>query len=242
MLEAAALKSFLSRPDACRRDKLLALLVADDISPKTVQSLKANGVALGLREITRWNVSDELRRSGGCAIRVSEGWEITHSGLERLGNLHILIRPPGVMRVITGLRKHLASVADPERERFLAEAVSCLEAGQFRAAIVLAWVGAAWVLQKHVFDKHLSAFNTEAVRRDSSFRPIKIMDDFGKTKEHDFLQIVAALSIVGKNVKQQLEHGLTLRNGCGHPNSMVIGENTAASHVEILMANVFDVF
>ncbi len=34
----------------------------------------------------------------------------------------------------------------------------------------------------------------------------------------------------------------TRRNGCGHPNSLKIGANTAAHHIEILLLNVFQKF
>ena len=32
------------------------------------------------------------------------------------------------------------------------------------------------------------------------------------------------------------------RNGCSHPNSLKIGANTAAHHIEILLLNVFQKF
>ena len=58
-------------------------------------------------------------------------------------------------------------------------------------------------------------------------------------KEYDFLQVLAALSIIGKNVKDELEQCLKLRNSCGHPNSLKIGEHKVASHIEILILNVY---
>jgi hypothetical protein len=38
--------------------------------------------------------------------------------------------------------------------------------------------------------------------------------------EHDFLDVLAALSIIGKNVKDELQKALKLRNGCGHPTAL----------------------
>ncbi len=57
--------------------------------------------------------------------------------------------------------------------------------------------------------------------------------------EYDFLQIVEAISMIGKNVKQELEKQLKLRNACGHPNSLKVSENIAAAHLELLILNVF---
>jgi hypothetical protein len=60
--------------------------------------------------------------------------------------------------------------------------------------------------------------------------------------ERDFLDRIAALSIIGKNVKQELEKCLERRNGCGHPNSRRLGQNTVAHHIEVLLLNVFEKF
>ncbi len=68
------------------------------------------------------------------------------------------------------------------------------------------------------------------------------MDDLGRMKESDFLERIATIGMVGRNVKTQLVVGLNLRNGCGHPNSLKVGANTVAAHIEMLLLNVFDKF
>jgi hypothetical protein len=88
----------------------------------------------------------------------------------------------------------------------------------------------------------LREFNKEASRIDAKWKPARTADDLGRMKEHDFLDRIAALSIIGKNVRQELEKCLSLRNGCGHPNSLKLGPNAVANHVEILLLNVFKVF
>src|SRR5262249_27285499 len=109
----------------------------------------------------------------------------------------------------------------------------------FRAAIVLSWVGALAVLYDHVVAKHLSAFNGEALRRDTKWKAAKTADDLSRLKEYDFLQILAAISVIGNNVKTELEGCLTLRNGAGHPNSLRVAEHRVNSHIETLVLNVF---
>lgn len=98
------------------------------------------------------------------------------------------------------------------------------------------------VLYDHVVANHLSAFNMEATRRDAKWRTARTADDLAHMKEHDFLQVLEFISVIGKSVKGELESCLKLRNGCGHPNSLQIAENRVAGHIETLVLNVFSVF
>jgi hypothetical protein len=93
-----------------------------------------------------------------------------------------------------------------------------------------------------VISRKLSEFNVEAKKKDPKWKLASSRDDLAKLKEHDFLQICHAISIIGKSVKDELETCLKLRNGCGHPNSLKIGELKVSAHVESLMKNVFLVF
>jgi hypothetical protein len=136
----------------------------------------------------------------------------------------------------------MTTVADPQTKEFLDEAVRCFEVGLYRAAVVLTWVGAVAVLQDHVVKMRLTDFNAEAARRDKKWRAAKTRDDLSRLKEAEFLHILEAISVIGKSVKHELEVCLKLRNGCGHPNSLKIGEAKAASHLETLLQNVFAVF
>ena len=61
-------------------------------------------------------------------------------------------------------------------------------------------------------------------------------------REANFLVVLEAISVLGKNVKQELDICLQLRNSCGHPNSLQIGENKVFVHIEMLILNVFSKF
>ena len=98
------------------------------------------------------------------------------------------------------------------------------------------------VLYDQVVKSHLAAFNAEATKRDVRWKVAKTADDLARMKEHEFLQVLAAISVLGKNVKDELEGCLKLRNGCGHPNTLTVGESKAAAHVETLIQNVFAKF
>lgn len=98
------------------------------------------------------------------------------------------------------------------------------------------------MLQDHVLNHSLAAFNAEARRRDAKWRDAKTRDDLSKLREAEFLNILEAISVLGKSVKQELEVCLKLRNGCGHPNSLKVGETRVAAHLETLLQNVFSRF
>jgi len=101
------------------------------------------------------------------------------------------------------------------------------------------------LLQDQVMAKHLMNFNAEAKRREPNWKAAKTKDDLSRMKESDFLDIVGSppISLVGKNVKEELKNNcLQLRNGCGHPNSLKIGENRVAAHLEVLVLNIFTRF
>ena len=142
----------------------------------------------------------------------------------------------------TALRALLPKIKDNKTRGFLDEAVACAELSLSRAAIVLSWVGAVSVLYDHVVSKHLAAFNSEAIRRDPKWRPAKTADDLSRMKDYEFLQVLEAISVIGKNTKHELEMCLKLRNACGHPSSLKVGPNKVAAHVEMLALNVFCVF
>jgi hypothetical protein len=57
--------------------------------------------------------------------------------------------------------------------------------------------------------------------------------------EHEFLQVLGGISLLHKNVRQELEGCLKLRNSAGHPTPLQIGPNKVAAHVETLLLNVF---
>ena len=142
----------------------------------------------------------------------------------------------------TDLRGLLPKVKDEATRLFVEEAVQCYELELYRSAVVMAWLAAVHVLKYEVHQRHLAAFNAEAARVDAKWKPAKTTDDIGRMNEADFLDRLTAISLIGKNVKEELQKCLKLRNGCGHPSTLRIGPNAVASHIEILLLNVFHPF
>ena len=108
--------------------------------------------------------------------------------------------------------------------------------------MVLSWVGAVAVLHDHVISKKLGDFNAEALRRWPKWKAATTGDELAVMKEADFLQVLQAISVIGKNIREELEACLKYRNACGHPSSLKIVETRVVAHVETLMANVFESF
>lgn len=242
MFDHDAAKELLARDDLVNLDKLLICLAIEPVTPKMVGDVKTLAVSVGLRAVARWNVSAYFLKAKTLAIRTPGGWELTAAGKTHVANVVGPLVPSVSALVVSGLRKQLPSIQTLVTRAFVDEAVKCLEAKLYRSAIVTSWVGAISVLYDAVIRAHLTAFNAEAFKRDSKWRSAKSADDLSRMKEFDFLQILPTLSLLGKNVKDELEVCLKLRNGCGHPNSLVVGEHKASAHVETLIQNVFAKF
>jgi hypothetical protein len=221
--------------------KLLLCLAVGD-GPKQVAEVREIAARVGLPAAKSWNVSQFFAGSKGKAINTPSGWELSITGRAAVEALAgpLLASPPA--KAAVSLRAQLASIPSNDTRAFVEQAISCFEHKLYRAAVVLSWVGAVSLLYDHVVANELSAFNAEATKRNSKWKPAKNPDGLARMEEHEFLQIIEALSVIGKNVKHELEGCLKLRNGCGHPNSLQIAEHRVSSHIEILTLNVFAKF
>lgn len=240
MLTTDELKTWLHRK-LSHRDKLLLILSSFE-QPCQIRDIAERGRQAGLKIPTTWNPSSSLGRTGGLAIRTPDGWEITEAGKQHLQNIGVTRLSPAAVQVASDLRGLLLKVKDTVLRDFVEEAVKCYEAKLYRSAVVMSWLAAVHVLHRHVYRTCLAAFNAEAQRVDSRWRPARTPDDLARMKESDFLDRLVALSVLGKNVKDELRVCLDLRNACGHPNSIRVGPNAVARHIEMLLSNVFAVF
>lgn len=241
MLEPNDLKQWLHK-DISRLDKLL-LILASFNSAVQLSDVRDRALSAGFRIPSKWNPSQILGACKGKAVRAPDGWELTDTGKLHLRNLGLSKISPAAMQVAVDLRGHLDAIIDEQTRDFVEEAIKCHEAELYRSAIVMSWLGAMDVLHKHVHAHHLTSFNTEAARvMGKKWKVAKTTDDLGKMGESDFLDRIEGLSIIGKNAKAQLKAALDLRNGCGHPNSLRVGGNKSAAHMETLLQNVFNKF
>ncbi|TXN42631.1 hypothetical protein [Methylobacterium sp. WL7] len=240
MLSPDDLKLVLQRDGLSRADKVL-LVIASLGQPVKNPAIVAQAQEAGCNMKT-WNIADVLTKARDTTLRLPGGYEVSEKGHARLEELGVSKLPTAAAKVAQDLRKHLASIKDDTTRAFVAEAIQCHEAALYRSAIVMSWLAAVGVMHNEVVTNHLAAFNTEAKKVDGKWKIAVTTDDLGRMKENDFLDRIAAVGMVGKNVKAQLAAGLNLRNGCGHPNSLKVGANAVAAHIEMLLLNVFDKF
>ena len=228
----------LANPKLTRGQVLL--LVLNSLQPKhaKVSEIVSAGSKLGRTELKKWNVSQILLDQKPKCVRVASGWYISAEGVQYLASTGLIPKSP-LLVAQESLRGLLPKINKADVATFVEEVIGALEAKLLRSSVVMSWVGAVAILRDEIFNNRLADFNTELLRRDPKAKQIRTLDDFGYVKEYDFLQILSAISFFGKNVKQSLEKALDLRNGCGHPNSLVIAELTVASHIEILILNVY---
>jgi len=246
LLKESELKDALHKKHLSRRDSVLLVLSVDCDNPKNGLRVRSLARAAGLPEIYQWNISDILAKAKPYAVKLPDGWILTSHGRAHVESLGVIPKKKGpqAIRTATQLRDLLSGMPSKQTAAFLEEAIDCFEAGRYRACVVLSWVGAISLLYDCVVQHHLAAFNTEAQARDSKWKAAKTKDDLARMKESEFLDIVGTppLSVIGKSVKEELKNCLQLRNGCGHPNSLVVGESRVASHLETLILNVFQPF
>ena len=231
--------NLLSRIDISKKDIILIILFYNNNLPKSVAEIKKIGSEHGKHEIKKWNISDLLLKSKPLVVRLDEGWCLTDKGKEKIANDGYINYSP-LKQHEKILRSYLENVKSDEVKKFLDESITCLEYKLLRSAVVLSWVGAISILQDRILHNHLKDFNIEYNKRFPKKKIIKVKDDFSLIKEYDFLQIISSISVISKNLKQQLEQCLNLRNSCGHPNSLEIGEHMVQNHLEILIKNIYD--
>jgi len=186
------------------------------------------------------NFSALLSQAHDKAFRSPDGWELTGNGRAHVNGLAAeAISSSPAAKEAQSLRTLVPKLKDATMQAFLTEAIVCAEQSLFRAAVVLSWVGAVGLLYDFVLSQHLAAFNVAAASRNLKWKPAKTVDDLSAMKESTFLETLQAISVIGKNVKQELDECLRLRNGCGHPNSLKVGANKVAAHLETLALNVY---
>jgi hypothetical protein len=235
------LKDWLHRPELSQTLKALITLSTFD-TPVPLKSMLDRAEEAGFKRRNWSNPSASLSRATGLAIHTANGWEITRAGRQYLVNEGMVEASQGVINVAIELRKVLSALKNPETAEFLGEAIRCYEMNLFRSSVVMSWLAAVYVLQRHVVATCLENFNADMSRVDTRWRAARTTDDLGRLGEANFLDALARIGVLGKNVKEALKQCLDRRNACGHPNSFKLGPNMVAAHIETLLQNVLSKF
>ncbi len=238
MVSLTEIKDIVHEENLSHQERLLICIAHKD-RPQSNAEIRKTAENVGLNNSILKNINAYLKKSKGLVIKTTSGWELTSNGWKKVEALTGKKRNEIKSKVAYDLRKHLSKLTNPDTKKFVEDAINCYESNYYRAAVVLSWVGAVSVLYDFIISHKLSDFNNEALRRDCKWRNAKSADDLSRMKEYDFLQILVSTSVIGKNVKNELEICLKLRNGCGHPNSLKLGDLRVSSHIETLILNVF---
>jgi hypothetical protein len=134
----------------------------------------------------------------------------------------------------------VGKISGDAEQRFLAEAIACLEVQARRAAVVMVWLMTVDHLQRYVLAHKLAEFNAAwATRADCKGRAVASQDDFLEIKdENAFIEILRTGTIITKDIRRILDEKLGFRNTCAHPNDVVIPDAKVIVAIEDLVYNV----
>jgi hypothetical protein len=233
--------------DASQRDKVVATLYflehhrdqPDASVAEIIGALRQARIA----GVAKWNVPRALSAAGENVDRAGTHparWYLTDSGqrycVETLG----LSAPRSTIAhdvsVLTAVAK---DISDDDVRAYVEEAITCLEAGALRAAIVFLWTGAIRQLHEQAIASGLEDLNDALVKHDPKSREVKTVDDFAYIKDSTFLDAARALGMLDKGEKDTMVESLNLRNRCGHPTRYRPRESKTKGFIEDVVGIVF---
>lgn len=130
----------------------------------------------------------------------------------------------------------LAGLSQFQKSLF-AQSMTAIEAGLFRAAVVLAWAGFVDVLEaKLASDGWLKANSVW-----STFPTTKTLEELRESyTEHAFVILGKECGLYGKQTMNTLHGALSERNQCAHPGNPDPGMNEALGYVSKLLKRAKD--
>jgi hypothetical protein len=134
----------------------------------------------------------------------------------------------------------VGKISGDAEQRFLAEAIACVEVKARRAAVVMAWAMTVDHLERYVLASKLVEFNAAwGLRSDNRGRSVRTQDDFLEIRdEKTFIEILRSAGLITNDVRKILDEKLGFRNTCAHPNDIVIPDSKVLSVIEDLVYNV----
>jgi hypothetical protein len=242
-MDKAELESALHQAGVGVRDKILFCLSLEPQRPRELADIRLVAQEAGWPQAKKANLSAYLAQAKGLVAKMPTGWKLTDAGKLHVVKAAKLPSGPAPPASTSKLRAHLPKIQNADVATFVEESIKCLEYGLLRAAAVMSWVGAVGVLYDYVLKNKLAEFNAAgAAKHQGKWKPVATFDDLADIKESNFLELAESGSVIGKSVKKELQACLDFRNGCGHPNSLAIGEPRVSTHIDQLIRNVFEKF
>jgi hypothetical protein len=142
------------------------------------------------------------------------------------------------VQVHATLRDLPAKLPDLEEREYLEEALRCLKATAYRAAIVMCWNVAYDHLCDQIVKKHLNAFNTQLAAQFTKQKiVVSVREDFYEINEARVIEVSRSAGIVDKNVFAVLDASLKTRNRAAHPSGSTFLQPQAENYILDLLNN-----
>jgi hypothetical protein len=136
------------------------------------------------------------------------------------------------------LRELPARLPDLAEREYVEEALRCIQATAYRAAIVMCWNVAYDHLCAQILKNHLSAFNAKmAAMFPKEKTVVAAREDFYEFNEARVLEVCRADGITDKNVHGILDASLKTRNRAGHASGSTFKQPQAENYILELLNN-----
>lgn len=230
---------------ASQKDQVLGVLywysIQEGVTEVTTGQVREALVRARLPRAVKINVTRALNKATPYVDRIGPRgiWALTETGTSHIeGVLGIGPNPPAAKHDVGNLHALASSVPDDSVRGYIEEAVTCLEVGALRAAVVFLWTGAVATLRDDLWPSGAKEIE-QSLQRTRQNAKFKRKDDFVNVKDVDLLQLAQDLGRLDKTEKQTLHHALDLRNACGHPTKYRPGAAKVGGFIEDLLGIVF---
>lgn len=146
---------------------------------------------------------------------------------------------PEIEHDVVALTELAASLTDEHVRGYVEEAISCLQFGLLRAAVVFLWSGAIRTLQERALAGDEKKMNAAIQKLSPKARTVKAIEDFGWINDRTFLEACPDIGLLDKTEKTTLVGSLDLRNSCGHPTKYKPGVKKVSAFIEDVLGIVF---
>ena len=183
------------------------------------------------------------------SLDMAAGYHIrTYTFYSNIVYQHVEVDYSPLDRIVSGkdveidtrsIERMLISVRNEDEREYLLEALDCIKANVYRAAVIFTWT-ATMINIHNKFMKHgESSINTALQKHYPKAPRVKDVDDFTEIKDSVVLEASETLGIFDKNQKNTLVECLGLRNKCGHPGKYAPQPIKVAAFLEDLVQIVF---
>lgn len=183
------------------------------------------------------------------SLDMAAGYHIrTYTFYSNIVYQHVEVDYSPLDRIVSGkdveidtrsIERMLFNVRNEDEREYLLEALDCIKANLYRAAVIFAWTAAIINIHNKFMRHGESSINTALQKHYPKAPRVKDINDFTEIKDSVVLEASETLGIFDKNQKNTLVECLGLRNKCGHPGKYAPQPIKVAAFLEDLVQIVF---